>query len=225
MTRVTTNWALDHPWASIYDFFVEREPLSRPLGRVLFGTDARLLYDALDAIGDVRAGASILDIPCGGGVALRGLSPAQDVRYVAADISEAMLERTRRMAQRLGHGAGQRATLELQIADVEALPFADGEFQLCLSFAGLHCFPRPALAVAEIGRCLAPHGRFVGSMFVTDGGLRYLPLIVSGRVAGLMGPSGSTGELRDWLAGAGLDDVRVTRSGAIAYFEAQRRAV
>src|SRR5258708_24507196 len=131
---------MDHPWASVYDFFVEREALSRPLGRLLFGTDTRLLYDQLDAIARVADGGSILDIPCGGGVALRGLRPEQDVRYVAADIAEAMIERTARVAADRG-----LAQVQYEVPGVGALPFADGEFDLILSFAGLHVFPRPAV--------------------------------------------------------------------------------
>ena len=201
----------------MYDFFVEREALSRPLGRLLFGTDARLLYDQLDAIAAVPDGGSILDIPCGGGVALRGLRPQQDVRYVAADVSETMLARTARVAAARG-----LAQVRYELADVAALPFADGEFDLILSFAGLHVFPRPAAAVREIGRCLAPGGRFAGSVFLTDGGLRYVPLLASARAAGLMGPSGGAADVRRWLLAAGLTGVTLRRSGAIGYFEAGR---
>src|SRR5258708_1127006 len=137
---------MDHPWASVYDFFVEREALSRPVGRLLFGTDTGLLYNQLDEIAAVPDGGSILDIPCGGGVALRGLRPEQHVRYVAADIAEAMLERTARVAADRG-----LAQVEYEIADVGALPFADGEFDLILSFPGPHVFPRPAAALGARG--------------------------------------------------------------------------
>lgn len=217
MSRVTSNWRTDHPWASVYDFFVEREALSRPVGRLLFGTDAGLLYAQLETIAAVPDGGAILDIPCGGGVALRGLRPGQDVRYVAADISEAMLARTARVA--IARGLSQ---VEYRIADVGALPFADGEFDLILSFAGLHVFPRPAAAVREIARCLTPGGRFIGSVFLTDGGTRYLPLLAGGRAAGLMGPSGSGADVRRWLLAAGLTGVELRRSGTIGYFEAGR---
>ena len=217
MARVTTNWSMDHPWARVYDFFVERETLSRPAGWLLFGTDTRLLYEQLDSIAQVQDGGSILDIPCGGGVALRGLRPEQDVRYVAADISSAMLERAARVAA--GRGLAQ---VEYEIADVETLPFADGEFDLIISFAGLHVFPQPAAAVREVGRCLAPGGRFSGSLFLTDGGLRYRPLLAGGRAAGLMGPSGSGADVRRWLLAAGLTGVELRRSGTIGYFDAER---
>jgi ubiquinone/menaquinone biosynthesis C-methylase UbiE len=220
MERTTTSiWRSDHPWAAVYDFFVERETLSRPLGWLVFGTDTRLLYDAFEAIAAVPDGGAILDIPCGGGVALRGLDSGQDVRYIAADVSETMLARTATVASERG-----LPQVELELADVEALPFADQRFDLVLSFAGLHVFPQPAAAVNEIVRCLAPGGRFVGSLFLADAGLRYMPLAVAARAAGLMGPSASAADLRRWMVVAGLSDVKLRRSGAVGYFEASRPA-
>ena len=151
-------------------------------------------------------------------MALRGLRPGRDVRYVAADIAPAMLERTAEVARQ----RGLEEQVETVAADVEALEFADGEFDLCLSFAGLHCFPHPDVAAREIARVLKPGGRFVGSVMLTDGGIRYQPIVVLGRLAGVMGPSGGRRDLERWLDGAGLRDVSIERSGAIAYFEARR---
>jgi SAM-dependent methyltransferase len=214
---VSANWAGGHPWAAVYDFFVERESLSRPAGMLLFGTDTRLLYDGMRAVDEVPDGGAILDIPCGGGVALRALRPEHDVRYVAADISPDMLDRTRQVAQRR-----ELTQVETAQEDVEALSFRDGQFDLCISFAGLHCFPHPELAAAEIARVLKRGGSFVGSVFLTDGGVRYKPMELFGRIAGVMGPSGGRADLERWLRDAGLRDIEVHRSGAIAYFRARR---
>jgi SAM-dependent methyltransferase len=220
MADPSANWRRDHPWAVVYDFFVEREALSRPLGRLMFGTDTRLIGDTIALIDAVPDGGAVLDIPCGGGVALRGLRPARRLRYVAADISPAMLARTEAAAR--ARGLSQVETVS---ADVERLPFADDAFELCLSLAGLHCFPRPAAAVAEIARCLAPGGRFAGSVFLSDGGLRHRPAFMAGRLMGVMGPSGSGADLKRWLTGAGLVDLDIRRSGPIAYFQATRPGV
>lgn len=217
MSGVSANWRRGHPWAAVYDFFVERESLGRPIGKLLFGTDADLLYGEMQAVNDVPGGGTVLDIPCGGGVALRALSPDHDIRYVAADIAPAMLERTEQVARE--HGLGQ---VETRIADAEDMPFADGEFDLCVSFAGLHCFPHPDAATREVARVLKPGGRFVGSVFLTDGSIRYLPMILAGRVAGVMGPSGGMDDLRRWIDDAGFADAQIERSGAIAYFDATR---
>jgi SAM-dependent methyltransferase len=217
MSGVSANWRRGHPWAAVYDFFVERESLSRPAGKLLFGTDTALLYRRMRAVDDVPDGGAALDIPCGGGVALRALSQERRIRYVAADIAPAMLRRTEQVAR--GRGLDQ---VETRIADAEDMPFEDGEFDLCLSFAGLHCFPHPDVATREIGRVLKPGGRFAGSVFLVDGGLRYEPMVAFGRVAGVLGPSGGMRDLRRWLDDAGFADAEIERSGAIAYFDARR---
>jgi SAM-dependent methyltransferase len=211
-------WAAGHPWSAVYDFFVERESLARVAGRVAFGTDTGLLYDAIDAIGELPSGSAVLDIPTGGGVALRGIRPGQGIRYVAADISPDMLDRARRAASE--HGVEDQ--VEFETADVERLPFAVGEFDRVISFAGLHCFPRPDAAVLEIARVLRGGGDFAGSVFLTDTGIRYKPGIVAGRLAGVMGPSGTRADLERWLRDAGLENIRIELSGAIAYFTATK---
>ena len=218
MSGVSANWARGHPWSAVYDFVVERESLSRPLGQVLFGTDTRLLYDRMRAVDDVPDGGSVLDIPCGGGVALRALSPGRQVHYIAADIAPDMLERTGQVARELGLDQ----VVDTEIADVEDLQYGDGEFDLCLSFAGLHCFPHPDVATREIARVLKPGGRFVGSVFLRDGGIRYEPMVIFGRLAGVMGPSGGMADLQRWIDDAGFSESRIDRSGAVAYFDAVR---
>jgi SAM-dependent methyltransferase len=218
MANPSAAWQAGHPWSSVYDFFVERENLARVAGRLAFGTDTSLLYDSIASIGELPAGSAVLDIPTGGGVALRGLSPGQGVRYVAADISPDMLER----AQRVARERGLEDQVEVQSADVERLPFGVGEFDRVISFAGLHCFPRPRVAVLEIARVLRPGGEFTGSVVLTGTGVRYVPAIVGGRAAGLMGPSGSRADLERWLRDAGLQNVRIDVSGAIGYFSATK---
>jgi Methyltransferase domain len=87
-------------YGAIYDFCVERERLMRAVGRAVCGIDMSVLYASMEAIGRVSDGATILDAPCGGGVALRALRPDQDVRYVAADLSQQMLARAQRRAKK-----------------------------------------------------------------------------------------------------------------------------
>lgn len=210
---VSDVWRGDHPWATLYDFMVEHERIGGTLWRVGGGTDLGLLYDAADEVAGLPAGSAVLDVPCGGGVALRGLRRDQDVRYVAADISPAMLRRTARNAER--RGLGQVQCVE---ADVEHLPFADETFDLVVSFTGLHCFPRPALALAECARVLKPGGALTGSALLNDNGRRFLPMRVAGRAGGLLGPSGTVPELARWLHDAGVADARIRTSGALTYF-------
>lgn len=209
-------WRANHPWAAVYDFIVERAALGGALWKLGMGSDLGKLYEAAQEIGRLPDGAAVLDIPCGGGVALRGVRPAQRLRYVAADISPAMLERTRRAAAERG------VEVELREADAGALPFGPGEFDLAACFTSLHCFPDPARAVKELARVVRPGGRITGSVFLTDAGLRFKPVFAAGRLGGLLGPSGSHADLRRWLAWAGFEDAELDRSGGLTYFRALR---
>jgi len=209
---VTDAWRGNHPWAVVYDFIVERSALGGVLWKVGMGSDIGKLYRAAEAIGRLPDGAAVLDIPCGGGVALRGARPGQDVRYVAADISQSMLERTRAEA------AKRDIAVELREADVGDLPFDTATFDLVVSFTGLHCFPDPHAAVREMARVLHPGGVLTGSAVLNDAGLQFLPMRVGGRLAGLLGPGATGPDVRLWLEEEGLIDVTLERSGAIGYF-------
>src|SRR5436309_7690200 len=213
ISDVSANWEGGHPWSHVYDFFVERELFRSTLGWLLFGTDGRMWNRIVSSIGEVPDGGSILDVPCGGGVALRGLDPDQDVRYVAADISPQMLDRTARAAEKRG-----LTQVQTQSADIEQLPFDDGEFDLVVSLTGLHCVSHPDAAVKELARCLKPDGLLAGSMFATDSGVRYTPHVVAGRAIGMMGPGGGLADLERWLREAGLENITTERSGALLYF-------
>ncbi len=200
-----------------YDFAVEREWLARPAGLALWGTDTRLLFESIRAVGELPDGSAVLDVPCGGGLALRGLRDGQQVRYVAADISPDMLARARQRASAMG-----RDDVEFAEADIERMPFGDGEFDLCVCFNGLHCLPDPAAAVAEIARCLTPGGRLLGDAVVRGAGARQDLLIEAFRRAGFFGSGGTADDLHRWLTDTGLRVDRLRRSGAIVHFDATR---
>lgn len=127
------------PFGAVYDFYIERPQLMRAIGRAVWGIDASILYASMEPIALAGDGATIADVPCGGGVAFRNLRPDQDVRYLAADLSPKMLRGARRRAE--ARSLGQ---VELIEADMTALPFADGEVDLFLSFSGLHMVSEPA---------------------------------------------------------------------------------
>jgi len=214
------GWSDDPLWGSFYDWTVEHRRLGGALWAVGIQSDLRLLYDAAEEIGRQRPGAQVLDVPCGGGVALRGLRPGQGLDYVAADISQRMLDRTARLAEE--RGVADQVTT--QLADIEALPFEDQSFDLVVSFTGLHCFPDPARAVVEMCRVLKLGGVLTGSALLNDTGLRFEPLRRAGRLAGLLGPGCTSDQVRRWLARQGVTDVTLDLSGAIAYFRGVRRA-
>ncbi len=213
------GWDDDPLWAHVYDWSVEHRRLGGIGWRVVVQSDLGKLYDAAATIGRQQPGARILDIPCGGGVALRGLKPGQGVEYVAADISQKMLDRTMRAAERRGVADLVRP----QLADVGNLPFEDGSFDMVVTFTGLHCFPDPEHAVVELARVLRPGGVVTGSALLNDSGLRHAPMRRIGRVAGLLGPGCTGPELTRWLEEQRVADVVLDRSGAIAYFRGVKR--
>ena len=87
------------PFGSFYDFYIERPWLVRIIGHAIWGIDGSVLYESMEPIAQAPAGATIADVPCGGGVALRALRPEQDVRYLAGDLSPKMVKRAERRAR------------------------------------------------------------------------------------------------------------------------------
>jgi SAM-dependent methyltransferase len=204
------------PFGAVYDFYIERRWLVAVIGRLVWGMSARPLYEAIGELGRVEDGATIVDAPSGGGVALRGISPEQDVRYVGLDIAPEMLERLR--ARAASRGLRQVETLE---ADMRALPLeADGADVFC-SFSGLHMIDDPRPAIAEIARVLRPGGRLLGSVFVSDGSRRQRALFSAGARQGHADLAGSAADYAGWLRDAGFVDVTMT-PGGFAIFRATR---
>ena len=211
-------WADNPVWAPVYDWLVEHERVGGTLWRIGTGSHLQALYDAVAEVGRLPAGARVLDVPCGGGVALRGVRPGQGLDYVAADIAPAMLERTMTAAAERGVADQVRPLL----ADVHDLDLDDGAFDLVATFTGLHCFPDPHAAVGEMARVLRPGGVLTGSAILNDTGLRFEGLRITGRAAGILGPGCTTTDLLTWLTDSGITRVRAETSGAFVYFRGVR---
>lgn len=103
---------------------------------------------------DVPPGARILEVGCGRGIALAALSRfRRPARLVGVDIDpEAIEDATRRTAG---------LPVELVRADVRALPFGEGEFEVVIDFGTCYHVARAEAAVAEIARVLRPGGSFL----------------------------------------------------------------
>ncbi len=204
------------PFGSFYDFYIERPWLVRIIGRAIWGIDGSVLYESMEPIAQAPAGATIADVPCGGGVALRALRPEQDVRYLAGDLSPKMVERAERRAR-----ARSLRQVESLVADMTELPFADEEVDLFLSYSGLHMVPDPQRAVAEIARCLKPGGRLIGTTFFSDASLRARALFRIGSYSGHPLPP-SREALRGWLETAGFDQSEIGPQPGFATFEGRK---
>jgi ubiquinone/menaquinone biosynthesis C-methylase UbiE len=216
MADVTEKWRSERITAALYDAGVQRASVAKLGAWTMWGADLGRMFADIERLADVPVGASVLDIPCGGGLAFRGLRTSQAVHYVAADISPYMLQRARREAGR----RGVQNAIEFVQADVTALQFPDASFDLCVTYNGLHCLPDPRAALAELVRVLKPGGTLRGTSCVTGRGPRQDALIAMSRRAGVFGNTPHTGQIEHWLKEFGLD-VTLERSGAVEFFEAQ----
>src|ERR1700758_5069604 len=217
MSDVTDRWRSERVTAALYDAGVKNDHVAMVGARVMWGADMRLMFADIARLADTPADASVLDIPCGGGFAFRGLRTGQDVHYVAADISPYMLARARGEAHRLQ----VQDAIEFVEADVTALQFPDASFDLCVTYNGLHCLPDPHAALAELTRALPPGGTLRGTSCVTGRGPRRDALIAMSRRAGGFGNPPHTGQIEKWLKEFGLNIVTFERSGAVELFEAR----
>ena len=214
--RFARSWADDPPWATVYDWSVEHPHRRRPrAGGWRWAATWAACTPPRPRSAPLPAGSVVLDVPCGGGVALRGLRPGQGMTYLAVDIAQAMLDRTMVAARRRGvadqvvpqSGRRRRAAARRRVRG-----------------PGRHVH-RPALLPRRRGgrwprwrACCAPAAWSPAACWPPTPGVRYEPLRRAGRRAHLLGPMCSRAEVVAWFAAEGVPDVRVTTSGAIAYF-------
>jgi SAM-dependent methyltransferase len=173
----------------------------------VIGSTLQIVGETLCAAMDLPAGASALDVAAGNGNA--ALAAARHGLVVTAtDYVPALLERARMRA------AADGLMLETQVADAEALPFADASFDGVMSTFGVMFTPDQDRAAAEMMRVCRPGGKigmanwspegFVGQLFKTIGA--HLP-----PPAGVRPPSlwGTEARLREMFAGAA--DIAITQ--------------
>ena len=142
----------------------------------VIGTLLQIVGEELCEALDVRAGQSVLDVAAGNGnVALAAARRGCEV--VATDYVSALLERARQRA------AADGLEIAVKVADAEALPFADGSFDVVVSTFGVMFTPDQERAAAETVRVCRRGGKiglanwtpdgFIGQLFKTIG--KHLP--------------------------------------------------
>jgi SAM-dependent methyltransferase len=138
----------------------------------LIGTTLQIVGEQLCETLDLRSGSKVLDVAAGNGnVSLAAARRFCDV--TSTDYVPALLERGRARAAAEGLRIGFRE------ADAEALPFADGSFDVVVSTFGVMFAPDQERAAAEMLRVCKRGGKiglanwtpegFIGEMFKVVG--------------------------------------------------------
>lgn len=147
---------------AVYDFLVQRPCPMSIVSRTVWGIDASVLYRSIARLSSAEH-VTVLDVPCGGGPALRAVRPGQEIRYIAADISPKMIARAERRARKRSLDQ-----VEFTVADMKRLPVRSGEADVVLCYSGLHLLHDPREALSEFARCLRPGGLLTGTTFLLD---------------------------------------------------------
>jgi len=132
------------------------------------GTTLQIVGETLAEAADIRAGQTVLDVAAGNGNATLAAA-RRYARVTSTDYVPALLDKGRARA------AAEALEVAFQVADAEALPFADASFDAVLSTFGVMFTPDHARAAAELLRVTRPGGRiglanwtpagFIGQLF------------------------------------------------------------
>jgi ubiquinone/menaquinone biosynthesis C-methylase UbiE len=142
----------------------------------IVGTTLQLVGERLcDAI-DLRAGERVLDVAAGNGNATLAAA-RQFAQVTSTDYVGALLERGKERA------AAERLSVAFQQADAEALPFADGSFDVALSTFGVMFTPNQEQAAAEMSRVVRSGGRIGLANWTPEGFIGQLFKVIGKHVA------------------------------------------
>lgn len=136
------------------------------------GTTLQIVGEQLCETLDIGAGQKVLDVAAGNGNA--ALAAARRwCEVVATDYVPSLLERARERA------AADGLQIGFEVADVEALPYDSGSFDVVMSTFGAMFTPDQARAATELARVCKSGGRiglanwtpdgFIGQVFKTIG--------------------------------------------------------
>ena len=161
----------------------------------------------------LQPGSRVLDVACGTGN-LAIIAARQGCAASGIDIA------TNLLAQARARAAKEKLNIDFREADAEALPFADGHFDLTVSMFGVMFAPQPELAVAELRRVTRPGGRIALANWTPEGFIGKMFRIFKAHLppspAGIPSPMdwGNETIVRARLKG-GFTDVQLTRRMAL----------
>lgn len=138
----------------------------------IVGTTLQIVGETLAEAADVCAGESVLDVAAGNGNATLAAA-RRFAKVTSTDYVPALLDKGAARA------AAEGLPVTFQVADVEALPFADASFDVVLSTYGVMFAPQHSRSADEMLRVVRRGGRiglanwtpagFVGQLFKVIG--------------------------------------------------------
>lgn len=167
------------------------------------------------AYAHLRAGETVVDLGCGGGLdvflAAERVGPAG--KAIGIDMTPEMIALARRNAQKTIDGQ-PRTNVEFHLATIDRLPLAEASVDCVISNCVINLAPDKQAVFREIARVLKPGGRLA----VSDIALKQaLPAEVAGDVLAYVGCiSGAIliDDYRQSLINAGFAHVEIVESGA-----------
>ena len=211
--------SFDSLYGWFYDTAINLRPVANVGLEVTWGADAGRFFRMMEDNAACAPDELVVDCPTGGGTAFAAAASRIEGRFVAIDLSLAMLRRAdqRRRALQL------QQRVHLVQADALHLPLVDAVADRALCFMSLHCMPSQPAVLRELRRVLKPGARLVGTTLCADPPSPWdLPVIAVQEVTtGFFAPPRQL-ELQRWGRQAGFD-WRQDRAGAMIYFTASAR--
>jgi SAM-dependent methyltransferase len=166
----------------------------------VIGTTLQIVGELLCEAVDLRAGERVLDVAAGNGNATLAAA-RRFARVTSSDYVPALLERGRRRAEAEG------LDVTFDVADAEALPYADASFEVVLSTFGVMFAPAHEQAANELMRVCRPGGRIGLASWTPRGFLGDLFRVVARHVPPIPGVRspllwGTDAHLRELFPGA-----------------------
>lgn len=125
--------------------------------RPLFPPGGRDLYHRVAILTGMEPGQEVLVAACGPGVTLEYFVREFGVHGSGVDFDEALVARAEARARE----EGISASLQVQQAPMDALPYRDGVFDVAVAEMGLAAHADPEAAIREVVRAVRPGGRIV----------------------------------------------------------------